>query len=144
MVEYGLRLFEEKPAPGQVVNGEATLAEIVLAPHSNLVGKTVREIHFREKFNLTVLALWRSGKPVHIGFANMPLRVGDGLLVQGAATNLCMLYRERDFIILEEDPEAVLRPHKARLAALIGLVTLAVAIAGWFPISLSAWPARWR
>jgi di/tricarboxylate transporter len=112
------------------------LAEIVLAPHSNLVGKTLREIHFREKFSLTVLALWRSGKPVHIGFANMPLDVGDGLLVQGAAANLRMLYRERDFIILEEDPEAVLRPHKARLAALIGLVTLAVAIAGWFPISL--------
>jgi di/tricarboxylate transporter len=136
LADYGLRLLEEKPAPGQVVNGEATLAEIVLAPHSNLVGKTVREIHFREKFKLTVLALWRGGKPVHIGFANMPLRVGDGLLVQGAAANLRMLYRERDFIILEEDPEAVLFPHKARLAALIGLVTLAVAIAGWFPISL--------
>ena len=66
----------------------------------------------------------------------MPLQVGDGLLVQGAASNLRMLYQERDFIILEEDPEAILRPNKARLATVIGLVTLAVAILSWLPIAL--------
>jgi di/tricarboxylate transporter len=134
--EYGLRLLEQAPAGGRAANGETVLAEIVLAPHSNQAGKTLRELHFREKFNLTVLALWRAGRPIHIGFAAMPLQVGDGLLVQGSVSNLHMLYQERDFIILEEDPEAVLRPHKARLAAWIGLGTLAVAVTGWLPISL--------
>jgi di/tricarboxylate transporter len=134
--DYGLHLLEDPTLPNQTAGGEATLAEVVLAPHSNLAGKTLREIHFREKFDLTVLALWRGGKPVHIGFASMPLRAGDGLLVQGAAANLRMMFQERDFIILEEDPEAVMRPHKARLATLIGLATLAVAILGWLPIAL--------
>jgi di/tricarboxylate transporter len=134
--DYGLNLLDENPVLAQATNGDATLGEIVLAPHSNLTGKTLREIHFREKFNLTVLALWRGGKPIQMGFASMPLQVGDGLLVQGAASNLRMLYQERDFIILEEDPEAILRPNKARLATLIGLVTLAVAILGWLPIAL--------
>jgi di/tricarboxylate transporter len=120
----------------QATNGDATLVEIVLAPHSKLVGKTLREIHFREKFNLTVLALWRTGKPIHMGFASLPLQVGDGLLVRGTAANFRMLHEERDFIILEEDPEAILRPQKARLATAIGLVTLAVAITGWLPIAL--------
>jgi di/tricarboxylate transporter len=120
----------------QATNGDAALTELVLPPHSKLIGKTLREIHFREKFNLTVLALWRAGKPVHMGFANLPLQVGDGLLVQGAAANLHLLYHERDFIILEEDPEAILYPRKARLATAICLVTLVVAIAGWLPIAL--------
>jgi di/tricarboxylate transporter len=133
---HGLRLLDEMPSLSRASVGNAVLAELVLALHSNLAGKTLREIHFREKFNLTVLAIWRAGKPIHIGFANLPLQPGDGLLVQGAISNLRMLYQERDFILLEEDPEAILRPEKGRLATLIGLVTLGVAISGWLPISL--------
>ena len=133
---HGLRLLDEPPSLGQTDGGSAVLAELVLAPHSSLSGKTLREIHFREKFNLTVLALWRAGKPIHIGFANLPLQAGDGLLVQGMAANLRMLYQERDFIILEEDPEAILRPEKRRWAVVIGLATLALAISGWLPIAL--------
>ncbi len=134
--DYGLRLLDTAPVLSQATNGNAALSEVVLPPHSKLVGKTLREIHFREKFNLTVLALWRAGKPIHMGFADMPLQVGDGMLVQGTAANLSMLYRERDFIILEDDPEAILHPQKAWLATVIGLVTLVVAIANWLPIAL--------
>ncbi len=136
LVNYGLRLLDDTRALSQAANSEASLAEIVLAPHSNLAGKTLREIHFREKFNLSALALWRAGKAIQVGFANLPLQVGDALLVQGAAADLRILFQERDFISLEEDPEGVLRPHKARLAAVIGAVTLGAAIAGWLPLSL--------
>ncbi|HBG74648.1 MAG TPA: hypothetical protein DDW79_04220 [Anaerolineae bacterium] len=135
---YGLKLLEEKPITGELINGESTIAEIALAPHSNIVGKTLREIHFREKYNLTVLALWRAGKPIHIGFAGKPLRVGDGLLVRGSTKNLRILNQEHDFIFLEEDPDAIVHPKKARLAGLIGLATLFVGIAGWYPIALVA------
>jgi di/tricarboxylate transporter len=134
--DYGLRLLDTAPVMAQATNGDAALSELVLPPHSKLVRKSLREIHFREKFHLTVLALWRAGKPIHMGFADMPLQVGDGLLVQGTAANLGMLYQEHDFIILEDDPEAILRPQKAWLATAIGLVTLAVAIMNWLPIAL--------
>ena len=136
LIDYGLRVLDDAPALSQATNGDAVLSELVLPPHSKLVGKTLREVNFREKFNLTVLALWRAGKPIHMGFASLPLQVGDGMLIQGAAANLRMLFRERDFIVLEEDPEGILRPQKARLATMIGLVTLLVAIAGWLPIAL--------
>jgi len=134
--DYGLRLQDAAPVLSQATNGDAALTEVVLPPHSKLIGKTLREIHFREKFNLTVLSMWRAGKPIHMGFANMPLQVGDGLLVQGTAESLHILYHERDFIILEEDPEAILHPQKARLATAICLLTLITAIAGWLPIAL--------
>jgi len=136
LVNYGLRPLHDAPAFLQATDGDAVLSELVLPPHSKLVGKTLRQLNFREKFNLTVLALWRAGKPIHMGFGSLPLQVGDGTLVQGAAANLRMLFHERDFIILEEDPEGILKPQKARLATLIGLGTLLVAIAGWLPIAL--------
>jgi len=133
---HGLRLEDKKPPLVHGNGSPDTVAEVVLAPHSQRAGKTLREIHFREKWNLTVLALWRAGKPIHIGFANMPLQVGDGMLVQGTVKNLRILSQERDFIILEEDVDAIPRPNKATLATIIGLVTLAVAITGWLPIAL--------
>jgi di/tricarboxylate transporter len=134
--EYGLQLFEAAPVLSQAINGEAALSELVLPPHSKLVGRTLRDIHFREKFNLSVLALWRAGKPIHMGFASLPLKVGDGLLVQGSAANLRMLHQERNVIILKEDPDAIQKPQKARLATIIGLFTLVVAITGTVPIAL--------
>ena len=136
LIDYGLHLLDDVPVIFQTTNGDAALSELVLPPHSKLVGKTLRDVNFREKFHLTVLALWRAGKPIHMGFGSLPLQVGDGLLVQGAAANLRMLFRERDFIILEEDPEGILRPQKARLATYIGLASLIVAIMGWLPIAL--------
>lgn len=136
LFNYGLRLLDEPPTLTLATDGESSLAEIVLAPHSNLVGKTLREINFREKFKLTVLALWRAGQAIQMGFANLPLQIGDALLVQGSAANLHILLKERDFIGLEEDPEGVLRPEKARLAAVIGLLTLAIAISGRLPIAM--------
>jgi di/tricarboxylate transporter len=46
------------------------------------------------------------------------------------------LREERDFILLEEDPDAVLRPRKAQLAAGIGLLTLGAAATGLLPVSV--------
>jgi di/tricarboxylate transporter len=134
--KLGLRLEPDQPSQFESSGQEDSVAEIVLAPHSSLEGKTLRDLHLREKTGLTVLALWRSGHPIHIGFASLPLRVGDALLVQGTVATLRLLHQERDFIILDEDPEAIARPRRATLATLIGLGTLAVAITGWLPIAL--------
>jgi di/tricarboxylate transporter len=134
--KLGLRLEPEQPSRFESSGQEDSVAEIVLVPHSSLEGKSLRELHLREKTGLTVLALWRSGHPLHIGFASLPLRVGDALLVQGTVARLRLLHQERDFIILDEDPEAIARPRRATLAMLIGLGTLAVAVTGWLPISL--------
>jgi len=135
---YGLKLIEERPGLKNVLRSDASIAEIALAPHSNIEGKTLREIHFREKYNLTVLALWRAGKAIHIDFAATPLKIGDSLLVKGEYANLRILSREHDFIFLEEDSDAIPRPGKSRMATAIGLITLAIGIAGWYPISLVA------
>jgi di/tricarboxylate transporter len=136
LTQLGLRLESERPTRFESSGQEDSLAEIVLAPHSSLEGRTLRDLHLREKTGLTVLALWRSGKPIHIGFASLPLRVGDGLLVQGTFARLRLLHQERDFIIMDEDPEAIARPRRAALAIAIGLATLLVAITGWLPIAL--------
>jgi di/tricarboxylate transporter len=46
-----------------------------------------------------------------------------------------MLREERDFIVLEEDPDPVLNPGRARAALVITLLTLAIASIGWLPVA---------
>jgi len=42
------------------------------------------------------------------------------------------------FLLLEQDPDAILRPRKTRLAAGITLVTLIVAAMAWLPVPVAA------
>ncbi len=115
------------------------IAEVLLSPHSRLAGKTLTEIQFREKFNLTVLAILRDGRPRRTGLAELPLRFGDTLLVQGPRQNIRILQREADFVVLG-DLEALtaMRVGKAPLSTALLLGMLVPVVAGWLPISAAA------
>ncbi len=43
------------------------MAEAVLAPRSRLIGQTLRQANFREKYGMTVLALWRGDRQIRTG-----------------------------------------------------------------------------
>ncbi len=133
---HNLRLLAEPSFPLEVTDEATVLGEVVLSPHARLAGKSLIDLHFRKKYGLNVLALWRQGHPIHTGLAGLPLQPGDALLLQGPADRMRYLRDERDFILLEEDPEAVLRPRKAGLAAAISLITLVIAAFGWIPIAV--------
>jgi len=138
LASYGLRQQAEPEIAHEVADAETILGEIVLSPHARSAGKTLRELHFREKYGLNVLALWRRDKPVVEGVPEMRLQPGDALLVQGPAARFGLLRDERDFLLLEQDPDAILRPRKTRLAAGITLVTLIVAAMAWLPVPVAA------
>ncbi|HSJ56777.1 MAG TPA: SLC13 family permease, partial [Anaerolineae bacterium] len=127
--------IEDKDLQSEAV----TITEVILSPHSRLVGKTLTDIQFREKYNLTVLAILRDGRPRRTGLADLPLRFGDTLLVQGPRQSIRILQRELDFVVLGAgaDEERV-RPSKAPLAAALVVVMLVPVMAGWLPISAAA------
>jgi di/tricarboxylate transporter len=115
------------------------IAEVILSPHSRLVGKTLADIQFREKYQVSVLAILRDGRPRRTALVELPLRFGDTLLVQGPRQYIRILQREPDFVVLG-DLEAVpaIRVKKAPLAVGLMLVMLVPVIMGWLPIAASA------
>jgi di/tricarboxylate transporter len=116
-----------------------TITEVILSPHSRLVGKTLSDIQFREKYNQSVLAILRDGRPRRTGLADLPLRFGDTLLVQGPRQSVRVLQREPDFVVLGagRDEEWV-RASKAPVAVVLVVVMLVPVILGWLPIAASA------
>ncbi len=114
------------------------MAEAVLSPHTNLAGKSLQELHFREKYGLNVVAISREGTTHRTDLATMPLRFGDALLLHGPRDRLRLLGSEPDFIVLAADAQEPVRASKAPLAAAImGAVVLSV-IVGWLPIYIAA------
>jgi di/tricarboxylate transporter len=107
---------------------DLVLAEVVLAPRSSLVGKTLREAHFRAKYGMNVLAIWRGDRPLLDELGERPLQFGDALLVQGTAERLRVLRDEPELIVLAGDEELPPPRQAAKrpLALLVLVVTLAV------------------
>ena len=117
---------------------QINLVEVVLSPHTTLVGKTLRELHFRTKFGLNVLAIWRAGVAYQEDLANMTLRFGDALLLLGSRENIEVLSAEPDFLVLTEELQPDVNKKKAPIAVGIMVAMLAAVLIGWLPIAAAA------
>ncbi|WP_136808868.1 SLC13 family permease [Desulfosediminicola flagellatus] len=111
--------------------------EVILSPHSVLTGQTLMEISFREKFGLTVLAVWRKGEVIRTGLRDLQLQLGDALLLFGSWKKLEVLGREPDFVVLTENMQEVAREEKAKTALAIMAAVLLPVIMGWVPIYIA-------
>jgi di/tricarboxylate transporter len=114
------------------------LAEVVLSPRTTLAGQSLRHMHFREKYGLNVLAIWREGHAYRSNLRDMALRFGDALLLYGPRDKLKVLGSEPDFLVLTEEAQEALKLNKAPVAALLMGAVLLPVILGWLPISIAA------
>lgn len=94
-------------------------AEASLAPRSTLEGETVPSLSFRDRYGLSVLGIWRDGAPRRTHLHDMPLRVGDALLVLGPLPRIAELREDPDFVVVTERVGLTLRPRQAPLAIAI-------------------------
>lgn len=105
------------------------VVEAMLTPRSRLIGETLRSSHFREKYGMTVLAIWRGDNEIVADLADVPLAFGDALLLQGTHERLAVLSDDQDLILLmSKDETAITVPNKGRVALMIFVATLILAI----------------
>ncbi len=105
------------------------LTEVLIPPRSSAVGKTLTELDFRNRHDLTAVALWRQGASHGTDVGRLRLEVGDALLMVGAPERIRELERETDFLVLQSSHAArPSLPHKASLALGITAAVLAASI----------------
>lgn len=117
---------------------EVGMAEATLAPRSGLAGRSLEELAFRDRYGVQVLAIWREGKPIRRGLAQLALRVGDALLLQGRRGRLGLLSRERDLVVLSDVAEEPRRLQKAPFAVGCLALMIALVVTGLAPIQVAA------
>jgi di/tricarboxylate transporter len=116
-----------RQAPVNLATGDARLAEILVAPASPLVGRTLKEARFQQRYDATVLAIQHHGRTERERLVEVRIEPGDLLLVHGAASALESLAEETGMVPLNEvKPPAGPRPRAlVAVLILIGVVVAA-------------------
>ncbi|MBW6466738.1 MAG: SLC13 family permease [Brevefilum sp.] len=121
-----------------LTSGSVQMVEVMLSPYSTLAGKNLRESRFREKYHVTVLAIWRGDRAFRTGLGDLTLQHGDALLCYGTIENLRVMARERDFVVLKMDLQEQPLIKKAPTAALIMVGVILTSISFNLPIAITA------
>ncbi|NUQ38860.1 MAG: SLC13 family permease [Caldilineales bacterium] len=113
------------------------LAEVVVAPHSSLVGHSFKEVNFRQRFGAVAVGIQRRGQPVFGKLGHESLMAGDMLLLLGRPEAMVALRQSPDFLLLLDVP----LPARRRQASWAVGVMAAVVLATFFdllPVMVSA------
>jgi di/tricarboxylate transporter len=119
IVEQELQLDDLEPR-------DIELIEVALAPNSRLIGHSLREVEFRERFGFSVMAISREGEVITQRVGNIPLRAGDMLLLQGPHYRIDELQEGRDFLVMVPVEHEQYRLKKAPIA--IGAMLMAIGL----------------
>jgi di/tricarboxylate transporter len=124
----GLQLRDElETFAEQLSPAKAGIAEVVIPPGSELIGKSARDVWMRKTYGISLTALHRGGKTLREGdgIRDMPLQAGDALVVHTGWEALARLEKDRNFVVITtEYPHEELRPNKVRPALLFFGITL--------------------
>ncbi len=115
----------------ELESGSQRLIEITLSPRADLEGKTLKEIDFRARYDLAVMAIRHQGRSIVTRLAEVPLSFGDALLVQGEAERIEKLRFDENFLVLDTPELKTRRLNKAAITVAILLAALLVIIVGW-------------
>ena len=114
----------------QIAAHEGVVFEGAVAPHSEIIGRSISELNFRQRFRVIVLAVHRAGENVRDKLETLPLQMGDLLLMMGTEQAVNELRRGDDIILLDRPPLPSFSLHKripivlATIAAVVVLETV--------------------
>ena len=122
VIKDGLDVFGESLA---VIN--TGMAETVVSPRSNLIGKTMSQVNFKELYGVNPVALFTGRKIFYSGLTHIRLQMGDTILLQGHWEKFHILRNQpqpRALTFATPLEGEIMRPDKAKMA----VVWLAVAL----------------
>ena len=112
----------------QIAAHEGSLVEGVIPVNSALIGKTIREINFRQRYRVIILAIHRRGKNVREQIETLRLEFGDTLLMLGTDRANDNLRQSEDIMLIDRPPvpaQNMRRKIPIVLATIAGVVTAA-------------------
>jgi di/tricarboxylate transporter len=130
--------FQDDNIASQLTDNEEGIAEILILSNSRLVGSTLKDLRFRQRYNATVLAIRRGEEVLRDRLGQIPLRFGDLLLVQGPRESLLGFQTTRELLVIEQGNREGLRLEKAPIAVAIGLGVIILAALNIMPILVSS------
>lgn len=114
---------------------ERVFAEAVVSPACPVVGKTVRDAHFRTRYNAVVLAVSRNGERIRKRIGDIVLQPGDSLLMETTPSFVEQQRNARDFYLVTR-LEGAAPPTQERAPVALAIVVGMVVLAGFGVLSM--------
>jgi len=119
-------------------DGSDLFVQAVVAPRSDLIGRTVSGIDFRRRYGGIVVGLWRKDGWLNQEMSKVKLRPNDVLVFEGDEEALARVSADKSFLMLVPfQAEPKLR-RKAWLAGTIMLLTILLAAFNLLTIEMAA------
>ena len=122
----------------QQLGNEQLLAEVLVAPGSRFIGRTLDNLAFERRFGCVVLGVQRHSRMIRSRLSAIRLDAGDVLLIQGQPKDVRALRANPDIILLEWATTDLPKPYYARRATFIFLAVVLAAATGVLPIVVAA------
>jgi di/tricarboxylate transporter len=135
--EYGEPKDDKKPG----ANGDAPedeFVQAVVAPRSELIGRTLRNINFQRRFGAVVVGLWRKDGWLDQEISKVRLRANDVLVLEGDAASLANIANDPAFLMLVPFHGESKPRRRALAAGLIMLATILLAAFNLMTIEMAA------
>ncbi|MGJ8652460.1 MAG: SLC13 family permease [Opitutaceae bacterium] len=111
-----------------IATDEGAIVEGVVSPHASIVGKTLGEINFRQRFRMVVVAVHRKGTNQRERLGSLRLVEGDTLLMMGSTKAIDSLANSDEIIILDR-PRVPTRSVRVKMPIAIGVTISIVTLA---------------
>ena len=105
------------------------LVEVVVSHSSKYIGKTVKEVRFREQFHAAVIAIRRGHDRLQGGLGKVQLQAGDSLILAPGKEFYSLPDLKREFVYISGlDLQTHLKPKKSNivLASFAGVLGLSI------------------
>jgi di/tricarboxylate transporter len=116
--------------------GDVELFEVMVLRGSDLNGRTLRGLNFRDRFDMTVLAINRHGVAWLSKLSSVILKFGDVLLIQGTRNRVEQLAAEGNLLQLEDVSKRHERAGKRVWAVLAFAVFIIFSLTKLMPLSV--------
>lgn len=114
-----------------------SLVEALIPPDSNLIGQTVMDMRFAQRFNAVVLAIRRGRDLFRSRLGQVELKFGDALLLQTPHQSLRGLQVNRDLLLV--DTAEIPDDRRDRLPWAVGLTATALLLSLWRSEAVVVW-----
>tara|TARA_A100001015_G_scaffold319896_1_gene444363 strand:- start:1579 stop:3468 length:1890 start_codon:yes stop_codon:yes gene_type:complete len=105
---------------------ETNIAEAIIGPNSNFIGKNPAELRLRKKNGCYIVAIHRDNSNITNGFDQIRFKYGDTVILEGAKEDLDQLFKSNDILSLTKYKSMQFDKKKAPIALLsiLGVVVL--------------------
>lgn len=118
-------------------SNDVTLAEVVVAPNSAMIGGTACSLNLRSEYGVNLLAVSRQGALIRKRLDRIKFQVGDVLLLQSHVATLKETIENLGCLPLAARSLKIDQPRKILPMLAIFITALVVSALGWIPVQVA-------